>query len=121
MDPQRLYITFRNIYESVPKYEKALFLRMCRGVALALAERRPEFRHSQTAQSVQAQFSVNPLAVNTAWWSDIRAMVETSFFRAIMHCIHPSYCVHKAHDPHIQFCATCLPAPKFDALLCNLK
>jgi hypothetical protein len=121
MDPQRLYITFRNIYESVPKYEKPLFLRMCRGVATALIERQPEFRQSAVAQSVRGHFELGLHRTDDGWWSSVRSMVETPFFQAVMQCIRPTYCVHKAHDPRIQFCATCLPAPKFDTLLCNLK
>lgn len=121
MDPQRLFIRFRNIYESVPKYEKGLFLRMCRGVAKALVEKEPEFRHSAVAQNVVAHFSVRTCGIDAAWWSDVRAMVDTHFFQTVMHCIAPTYCTHKGKDPRIQFCATCLPAAKLDALLCNLK
>lgn len=115
MNGQRRYIAFRHIYDSVPKWEKAQFMRYCAHVTEELRFLSFWARSNAVARNLQRLFTY--FHDNVDWWVELKLYVTTDFFRAVLNRLYAPDCVHNSTRTPVQWCSVCLG--KFDRAICD--
>jgi hypothetical protein len=107
MHGQRHLMTFRHIYEAVPKWEKHVFVKYCVGIARLMVSvpTAPWSRHTYT-QSVL--YHLQTFHDSVPWWESLKLYVETEFFATFVRALSAHrYCIHTGVRTPALWCGVC--------------
>jgi hypothetical protein len=107
MHGQHHLMTFRHIYEAVPKWEKHIFIKYCVTVARQLA-RAPAAEWSRHTYTQSVLYHLQAFYDSSTWWEALKLYVGTEFFAAFVRALPASrYCIHTGVRTPALWCGVC--------------